>query len=181
MKSLNTVINEISKVSEQIDDEQVKKIVLSILNKDKIFVAGLGRSGFMMKSFAMRLMHIGLNSYVVGETTTPGIGSKDMLIIGSGSGKTPSLVSMLNKANEIGAYTSVITTNTSSVMAQNAGAYVEIKAQSKGDDNNDVTIQPMGSLFEQTLLILLDGIILELMHSMSKDGTNMYLRHANLE
>ncbi len=53
----------------------------------KIFVAGAGRSGFMIKSFAMRMMHIGLEAYAVGETIAPRLEKEDLLIMASGSGK----------------------------------------------------------------------------------------------
>ena len=56
-----------------------------------VFVAGSGRSGLAMRSFAMRLIHLGLSAHVVGETTTPRITDRDLLLIGSGSGSTPGL------------------------------------------------------------------------------------------
>ena len=40
----------------------------------------------------MRLMHMGFDTYVVGEVVTPSITDKDVLLIGSGSGSTSSLV-----------------------------------------------------------------------------------------
>ncbi len=41
----------------------------------------------MAKAFAMRMMHIGLNAYIVGETLTL-LQEGGLVIIGSGSGET---------------------------------------------------------------------------------------------
>ena len=36
----------------------------------------------------MRMMHVGLDAYVVGETVTPSLEADDIFIVGSGSGET---------------------------------------------------------------------------------------------
>lgn len=43
------------------------------------------------------------------------------------------------------------------------------------------TIQPMGSLFEQALLLTYDAVILRLMEMKELDTHTMYGHHANLE
>ena len=63
-----------------------------------MFCAGAGRSGFQVKGFAMRLMHMGISSYVVGETCTPNIKEGGLLVICSGSGETKSLVNHAKKS-----------------------------------------------------------------------------------
>ncbi|MCP6043014.1 SIS domain-containing protein, partial [Klebsiella pneumoniae] len=80
-----------------------EKAVDGILRAKKIFVAGGGRSGFMAKAFVMRMMHVGLDVYVVGETVTPNLEVDDIFIVGSGSGETQSLAAMTKKAKSIGA------------------------------------------------------------------------------
>merc|ERR1712093_748806 len=55
----------------------------------------------MAKSFAMRMMHMGFDAYVIGETVTPTFEKDDILIIGSGSGETKSLVMIAEKAKTI--------------------------------------------------------------------------------
>jgi hypothetical protein len=37
-----------------------------LLKADRVFVAGMGRSGFVMRGLAMRLRHLGLDAHVVG-------------------------------------------------------------------------------------------------------------------
>ena len=52
-----------------------------ILNARRIYVMGAGRSGLVAKGFAMRLMHLGFQSYVVGETITPALQKGDVIVI----------------------------------------------------------------------------------------------------
>ena len=52
-----------------------------VLSKNRIFIAGVGRTGLMMKSFSMRLMHLGLKVFYIGETNTPKINHKDLIIV----------------------------------------------------------------------------------------------------
>lgn len=85
------IIEELNRSVDLISDEEAERLVDCILESKKVFVAGAGRSGFMVKSFAIRMMHMGLDAYVVSETVTPNLEKKDILIIGSGSGETKSL------------------------------------------------------------------------------------------
>jgi 6-phospho-3-hexuloisomerase len=53
------------------------------------YASGQGRSGLVAQMAAMRLMHVGFDAHVVGEATAPAIGSRDGLLVVSGSGETP--------------------------------------------------------------------------------------------
>ncbi|MFP3207495.1 MAG: SIS domain-containing protein, partial [Caldivirga sp.] len=59
---------------------------------NKVLVVGAGRSGLVARGFAMRLMHLGYKSYVLGETITPSVGSNDLVVAISGSGTTSIVV-----------------------------------------------------------------------------------------
>lgn len=50
-----------------------------------------------------------------------------------------------------------------------------------GDGGGHNSIQPMGTLFEQTCLIIYDGIILSLMNEMGEKSQSMRQRHADIE
>ena len=177
------IVEELRKTMNNLSDEQGEKLVNAILSSKKIFVAGAGRSGFAAKSFAMRLMHMGMDAYVVGETVTPNITSEDILIIGSGSGSTESLVVMAKRAKSLGAEVGLVTILENSPIGQIADVIITIPAPTpkteKETDNK--SIQPMGSLFEQSLLLALDAIILMLMDKSTQDSAAMFTKHANLE
>lgn len=166
-----------------ISDEVVADLVQAILRARRIFVAGAGRSGFMIKAFAMRLMHIGFEVHVVGETTTPNLTAEDLFIVASGSGATGSLVSMAQKAKKIGAPLALMTIDRDSLIGNLADILLTIAAPSPKvqKETSFTSIQPMGSLFEQSLLLLFDMIILMLMESQDKTSNVMFTRHANLE
>lgn len=84
---LTNIVQELSQTAELISDSETEKLVNQILASKKVFVAGAGRSGFMAKSLVMRMMHMGLEAYAVGETVTANLEKDDLLIIGSDSGK----------------------------------------------------------------------------------------------
>ena len=131
----------------------------------------------------MRLMHMGLNSFVVGEMVTPNLSEDDVLIIGSGSGSTGSLVVMAEKAKAIGAEVASITVQPNSPIGRLSDTVVTVPAPTPKTelDTEFDSIQPMGSLFEQSLFLLLDAVVLLLMNSSGQRSDQMFARHANLE
>ncbi|MET1014921.1 MAG: 6-phospho-3-hexuloisomerase [Paenisporosarcina sp.] len=175
------ILAELKRTLELINDEDAEKVVEGILRAKKIFVAGGGRSGFMAKAFVMRMMHVGLDAYVVGETVTPNLEPSDIFIVGSGSGETGSLVAMTKKAKSIGATVVAVTINPDSTIGKLADIQIEIPAQAKAEGTSGKSIQPMGSLFEQSLLLFYDAVILRFMNKKGLNSDKMYGRHANLE
>ncbi|WP_419882962.1 6-phospho-3-hexuloisomerase [Peribacillus sp. B-H-3] len=177
-----TIVDELNRSAAQLPDEEAEQLVNKILESKKIFAAGAGRSGFMAKSFVMRMMHMGLDGYVVGETVTPNFEKGDLIIIGSGSGETKSLLSLAEKAKSIGGTIAAVTISPDSSIASLADIVIKLPGSPKDKTNEDkTTIQPMGSLFEQTLLLFFDAVILRFMEKKGLNTTTMYGRHANLE
>jgi 6-phospho-3-hexuloisomerase len=167
-----------------ISEEHAIALVSEIEKAERIFVAGAGRSGLMVRAFCMRLMHLGLNAYVTGETVTPALGQADLLLVASGSGATESLVVMAKKAKKrLGARVALVTIDGNSPIAQIADTVMVIPAPSPKVKRQleHVSIQPMGSLFEQSLLIVLDLLILLFMQRNGIASSAMFGRHANLE
>jgi 6-phospho-3-hexuloisomerase len=179
---LQEIIRELTHSAEFISNEEAEKLVNEILEKKKVFLAGAGRSGFMAKSFAMRLMHMGIDAYVVGETVTSTFEEEDILVIASGSGETKSLVTMVEKARGIGGTIAAVTINPESTIGKMADFTIKLPGSPKDQSEGKYrTIQPMGSLFEQTLLLFFDAVILRFMEKKGLDTSKMYGKHANLE
>ncbi|MGZ4892148.1 MAG: SIS domain-containing protein, partial [Halobacteriota archaeon] len=90
--AMKIIAANVQAIADEIDYYEVKTLVTDILaaqqNHKRLFVMGAGRSGLVVKGFAMRLMHLGFNVYVVGETVTPAVETDDLLIVISGSGET---------------------------------------------------------------------------------------------
>ena len=172
--------NEISDSLALVDSESVEVLINRILKASKIYVAGLGRSGLMLRAFAMRLMHLGFNVFVVGEIVTPAVEAGDLVIMGSGSGKTSSLVLMANKVREIGAELAILSVYPESDIGKFADYKIKIYGKS-GKVTSDVkSVQPGGNLFEQSMLILLDAMIIRIAELRDLD-ISQFKRHANLE
>ena len=177
----NKVLNELSMTLNAVTEKNVEEIVEAILSAKKIFVNGVGRSGFMMRCFTMRLMHLGLAVYFLGETTTSNTSKDDLLIIGSGSGETLSLLTQLKKAKQIGCKVALITISGDCSMGQLANYIIKIPAPTSKIKTSYSSIQPMGNLFEQSLLVTSEIIVMKLMKKMGNTSDEMFKNHANLE
>ncbi|MCR9040530.1 6-phospho-3-hexuloisomerase [Bacillus sp. L381] len=179
---LHDILNELSRTSSLIADSEADKLAEQILSADQIFTSGAGRSGFIAKAFAMRMMHIGLNAYIVGETLTPPLQEGGLVIIGSGSGETKSLLHTAEKAKSLHGIIAALTINPDSSLGKLADLTITIPGSPKEETDGDrKTIQPMGSLFEQTLLLFYDAVILKIMEKKELNSADMFTKHANLE
>lgn len=183
-KILQTITNELTTYGRMVQEEEIQAVVELCKEAKRIFVGGAGRSGFCARGFANRLMHLGKEVYVVGETTTPSIRKDDLLVIGSGSGTTASLVINAEKAKAQGAHIATITLCPGAAIGQMADAVITVPGvtwKSGGVENEVTTVQPGGSLFEQLSWLIYDSIIVELMTALGETEESMAPRHANLE
>ncbi|GAB2571563.1 6-phospho-3-hexuloisomerase [Gracilibacillus alcaliphilus] len=176
------IVQELSQTTPFIADAEAEKLADQMLASKKVFVAGAGRSGLMGKAFVMRMMHMGIDAYVVGETVTANLEKGDLLIIGSGSGETKTLGAIAQKAKSLGGTIAAVTISPQSTIGQLADLVVELPGVTKDQsEGNQQTIQPMGSLFEQMMLLFYDALILRCMEKKGLDSQQMYGKHANLE
>ncbi len=178
------ILAEVVDCARQVSAESLIQAGALLESSPRIFVAGAGRSGLCMKAFGMRLMHLGKTVYVVGETITPSIAASDLLILGSGSGRTASLLAMAEQAQRRGAQVLLFTTDATSPLAELSNFRVVIPAPSLKSAEGipgHISVQPMGTLFEQSMLILCDSLILGLMQRTGVSAAQMFERHANLE
>ena len=185
------IARHVERVAESLDEEQVERLVNEILKVKKVFVCGAGRSGLVGKAFAMRLMHLDINVYVIGEIITPSITNGDLLILISGSGETTSVVNAAKIAKKAGAKIILITTYPDSTAGKMADHVVAIEGRTKFEGEKDFMLRqikgehyslaPLGTLFEATAMILLDGVIAELMHRLGKSEEDLRVRHATIE
>jgi 6-phospho-3-hexuloisomerase len=180
---MKEISEEIGRASEAVSDRLAARFVERIRQSGRVFVAGAGRSGLIIRTFAMRLMHMGFASYVVGETITPAIEKGDLLVIGSGSGETESLLVTAKKAKKIGAHVVLITICPRSSIAAFADDIITVPATTaKVSQKTAVnSIQPKGSLFEQVLLVFCEAVVVVLLQKKRMDYSKLMRRHANLE
>ena len=195
MKAMVSIASYVEKVSNEIDKESVTrflKILTSALaNKRKILVVGAGRSGLVGKAFAMRLMHLGFNVYVVGETITPSISEGDVLVAVSGSGSTQIVLSVASAAKRAKAQVVAVTSFAESPLGKISDHVVVIPGRTKVATETDYfarqvlgmyePLAPLGTLFEDSVMIFFDGIIYALMNILGVGEEDMKKRHANVE
>lgn len=171
---------ELKHASAQVTGRQLDRFMEQIDTHDRIFVYGTGRSGLMLKALAMRLMQMGYCAYVVGETTTPSVEKGDLLIVASASGETQSVCNAADNGKKQGADVIVITGSHESSMSKNHEPLIRIDAATKFAES-EASIQPLGSLFEQMLLMVFDALILKMSRKNEKSNSQMAKRHASIE
>ena len=177
------IAREIEDGLERINDREADDLVKAILDSDKIFCHSLGREGIVMRAFAMRLMHLGLKSFVVGDMITPPIGKEDLLVVSVGPGVCHTIAALIEVAKKNHGRIAFITAHPESKLARASDLVMSLPgstmAKEKAPEHG--SIQPMGSLQEQMLLIYLDAIVMKLMEKLNKTAEDMTKRHTNLE
>lgn len=197
IKTMYDIAEFIIRAAQMIKPEQVSKMVEVLTNfyynnrNGKVLVMGAGRSGLVGRSFAMRLLHLGFNAYVLGETIVPAIGEKDIAIAISGSGRTKLILTAAEAAKEAKATLIAITSYADSPLAKISDVVVEVPGRTKYSKNEDYfarqilgitePLAPLGTLFEDTAQVFLDGVIAELMVRLRKTEEDLRIVHANIE
>jgi 6-phospho-3-hexuloisomerase len=190
---MRLMASKIRTIANSISDDDVGKFLDEILKAKRIYVMGAGRSGLVAKAFAMRLMHLGFQAFVVGETITPALNTGDAMVIFSGSGRTKTVADIAETGKEIGAHICLITSNADSRIGKIADCIVIIEHHRDDVDDDAAEFEirqmmgdhksfaPLGTLFETASMIFADAVISRLMEITKTDETALKNRHVNLE
>jgi len=157
------------------ETENTDRFVDLILDARKVFLYGVGRSGLIAKSFAIRLVQLGLEVFFVGETVTPIVEEGNVVIIVSHTGETMSAIQTANIVRRVGAKVVAITAHGHSKLGAASNLVIELNPP-KDDDRK--RLAPLGTLFEDATLIYLDGIVATLMVKLGQSEGSMRKRHA---
>jgi len=190
--SINAILDNIVNAVDYLEEDIIEQFEDIVIASKNVFVTGAGRSGLAAKAFAMRLMHLGISAYVVGETISPAIYEDDCIIAISGSGETNTIVSAAKIAKSRGAKVLAVTSYPESSLGQLADGYIFVKGRTKqevDDENymkrqihgNYTSLTPLGTAFELTTLVFLDAIVSELMEKMHQTESDLKARHTVLE
>jgi 6-phospho-3-hexuloisomerase len=174
-------LGEVSAILDRMSDKGAEEMVAAILDARRVYVLGLGRSGFLLRMFAMRLMQIGLQAHVVGDATTPAIEAGDLLVALSGSGRTGTVVNLARQARGYGARVLAITSGADTPLAALADVLVLAPAASVKTDPASPTSLPLANALEQAMAVYLDCVGAMLAERRGQDNFAMMRRHANLE
>jgi len=189
------IIANIKRSIEELNMKEVERLIELLLKaKDKkIFIVGMGRSGFVARAFALRLMNLGFDVYFLGETITPAAEKEDLLIAISGTGATKMVLTASAAAKEIGATVIAITSFPESQLGQTADQVITIRGRTKSGWPKEEDylarqiigerepLTPLGSVFENNCMVFLDSLVVELMHRLGRTEEDLKRRHATIE
>lgn len=187
----NFLMNALEIIRKEDIEDIVKILIDAYETNKKVLVMGAGRSGLVGKAFAMRLMHLGFNSFVLGDTIVPSISKDDVVIAISGSGSTELIVTAASAAKKVGAKVIAVTSYPSSPLGSLADKVLLVPGRTKVSEERNYfsrqilgihePLAPLGTLFEDTTMVVLDGLIVELMYRLGKEERELKYRHANIE
>ncbi len=185
--------SQIRSIANRISSSDIEQFLKEVTCAKRIYAMGAGRSGLVAKGFAMRLMHLGLTSFVVGETITPALQPQDLVVIFSGSGETKTIADLAETAHIIGARVCLVTFSPNSRIGQIADCVVTIPSQREEtrDPSAEFEVRqmmgehksfaPLGTLFETAAMVFADAVISALMDIRECRVEDLKGRHANIE
>ena len=193
VKEVSTwILAGIGGVIQSIDEAEIGRMidVIVAVRDDKILLLGTGRSGFVGRAFALRLMHLGFSVYVSGETITPALSADDLVVVISGSGTTTTVVAQAEVARSVGSRVVAVTSHLDSPLGRVADEVVLVKGRTKIDQITDYEGRqisgvydnaPLGTMFELSVMVFLDSVIAALMQRLGIHEIDLRARHANAE
>lgn len=176
---VDTVIKENLETLNRVNPEDIDKLINEICKAKKIQLYAMGRMQLAVRGFAMRLKHMGFDSYVVYDTTTPCIGKGDLLI--DLCAVTNVELNVIKLSHEAGARVALLTAHPELEHGKYADLIVKVPGQIFGTSDEVHSIQPMSTLLEQTFFILTDIITLMIIDRFDISLEDMKKSHTNLE
>ncbi|MCQ2079574.1 MAG: SIS domain-containing protein [archaeon] len=175
LESLEYLMRCCSQALSDITDEDRGRLADLILSAKRIFIFGVGRSGLVGQTFAIRLVQLGLQVYFVGDMTTPILRKDDFLLLISNTGKTISVVTTAQIARRIGTHVACVTSDRDSKLAQNSDTVLLVHS---ADRKVDSEMAPLGTVFEDAKFLFFDTIVPDLMRRLGRSETDMRNNHA---
>lgn len=178
-QSLEYIQRKIKDILDDVTKKDITQVLKLFFDANRIFVYGAGRSGLVSKAFAIRLVHLGFQTFVIGETIGAPVKKDDLVFLVSGSGETIPAVMTAEITHNIKAKVIVVTGRKNARITKFADIVIALSADCK--DKERKQLAPLGTLFEASAWILLDSIITELMKKKGETEESMRSRHATLE
>jgi 6-phospho-3-hexuloisomerase len=189
--TMETIAYHLLDVSKSLDMAVLDEFASMLNSANRIFVMGAGRSGLVAKSFAMRLMHIGYQVYVVGEIITPAVTAGDVVVAISGSGNTRTISEFGEICKKLNVKLITVTSNKNSTLGRMSDLVVIVDGNQRHEHSkeymerqlsgNHKSLTPLGTLFELTAGVFLDSFIAKLMVVKGVDEAYLKMRHTVLE
>lgn len=178
---LESILKENERLLMKINSIDVGHFITCLNQAPRLFFFAQGRSGYILRAFCMRLMHLGGSCFFVGETISPPIKKNDVLIVLSGSGETNLTCEVAKMAKAAGAVIYAVLGEDTSSLAKISDRYLLIPGGDKHKKEGHISAQPLGSLFEQSAFLVLETVFLVLYRSRGEQAGALLEHHANLE
>jgi 6-phospho-3-hexuloisomerase len=172
---------DLENVFERTDPAQLELLSQELMAAHRIVCYGVGREGLMMEAIAMRLMHAGFQSYVVGEMVTPPVRQGDVFFTSAGPGYFPTIETLLKVARDAGGRTVVVTAQPARAAEMPADVVIHIPAQTMVDVSAGLSVLTMGTHYEAALLLFGDLLVLRLLELSHQKREDMYTRYTNMK
>lgn len=171
---MHKILTEISQLYATVTPGSENQLVNEILScKGTIVGLGAGRMGYALQAFIMRLSHLGYESYMIGDTSLPRIGSNDLVIVNSSSGETASILLLAKIAQQAGARIILLTGNSNSSLAKISDltiTYANMRSE-----------QLMKTLYEQFSFLFFDNCAARLAELGILTVSDIEVNHSILE
>ncbi len=178
---MQEILTEMMEMSKQLNSNEVNVYVdnlsqhLSSKKPSEIEIIGLGagRMGYSLRSFIMRLSHMGFNASMIGDTNVPRVKKESIVFVNSSSGETPTILLYTQQASAMKPVIFSTTCNIESSIGLMSNFCITMPTISSS--------QLMKSPYEQFSMLLYDYIIIKLMESLNLDSSKVSANHSILE
>lgn len=180
---VKTRLDGIGLLLEEMDESAAEQLTRMLLRARRIFVTGKGRSGHIAQCFSMRLMQMGFDVHVPGESTCPRIKRADLMIAISCSGTTTSTVQFARISKDSGAKVAAVTAVPDAPLAELADHVLLVPVTGKDVKKRyRYVLGPYNNtLFEEALLLYFDAMVYSILERKGIPKRLLSLRHTNLE
>lgn len=178
-----TALSELSTVLDAMSIESVDGACRMIAEAKNVLLYGCGREGLQLRGFAMRLYHLGINASMVADMAAPPLGRGDLFITSAGPGELSTVTALTTVAKRDGASVLFFTATPDAPLSAIADHVVNIPAQTMATDQGRqaASVLPMGSIYEGSMFLLFEMMILKIRDLRRVSPEDMRARHTNME
>jgi 6-phospho-3-hexuloisomerase len=176
------ISEELKEVLGRVEQKDAEDFAGAIVRAEKVFLIAVGRVFLALKCFGKRLVHLQVDTHVVGSVTEKPISARDLLVVASGSGESKIPLAIAQIAKSKGAKIVLITSASSSALKKLSDITVTIPCPTKTETSRGISSgQPMSTLFDQAVHLFGDAIALRIMELKNMKPDDLWRFHANLE
>lgn len=167
----------------RIDVAASENLLDMIMQAERVFITGQGRSGLIAQCLATRLAQLDFNVHIPGHATCQRIDEPDLLLAISCSGTTRTTIEYMKVSKQVNAKVAVLTAIEKSVMIKLADQAIIIRSTDDDIENNcKYNVGPKNNtIFEEAALLYADALTFALIGRKGVSRDIISQRHTNLE